>query len=224
MILYTNDDGIDAPGIAALQKAADDGVVIAPATQQSGVSHQITMWGDSVKVTERDANNFAVHGTPADCVRVGITHLKPEVSFVLSGINQGGNLGMDVYLSGTVAAAREAAFHGLPAIAVSQYLKSWDAVDWDQAARYTKVVLEELMGRPQKPRSFWNVNLPHLESGADMPEMVFCKPCCEPIPLNYVVKDNQYEYRGKYQNRKSDSGADVEVCFGDRISISEISL
>jgi 5'-nucleotidase len=224
MILYTNDDGIDAPGIAALQQAANSGVVIAPATEQSGVSHQVTVWDGALKVIERDAYNFAVHGTPADCVRLGVTHLKPETSFVLAGINRGGNLGMDVYLSGTVAAAREAAFHGLPAIAVSQYLKRRGPIDWEQAARYTKVVLEELMGRPQKARTFWNVNLPHLDSGSDMPEMVFCEPCCQPIPLEYKVDGDHYQYAGIYQNRPSDPGADVEICFSDRIAISEISL
>src|SRR6478672_7932026 len=124
-LLLTNDDGIDAPGLAALQRAAEQlgqAVVAAPATHQSGCSHAVT-WEKAVRIEERGPDRFAVHGTPADCARLGLLKLVPDAKWVLSGINHGGNLGADVYYSGTVAAVREAVLHGWPGIAVSYYKK-----------------------------------------------------------------------------------------------------
>ncbi|HYH66006.1 MAG TPA: 5'/3'-nucleotidase SurE, partial [Urbifossiella sp.] len=97
-LLVTNDDGIDADGIAALLVAArtvGEPVVVAPAGPQSGVSHAVTT-GTAVRVEERDGGH-AVFGTPADCVRVGLLHVVPDARFVLAGVNHGGNLGADVY-------------------------------------------------------------------------------------------------------------------------------
>src|SRR5262249_26291514 len=123
--LLTNDDGVDAPGLKVLFVAAEplgDAVVVAPAEHHSGCSHQVTT-RQPLRVAEHAARRFAVDGTPADCVRVALHALAPAAEWVLSGINAGGNLGADVYVSGTVAAAREAVLHGRPAVAVSQYLK-----------------------------------------------------------------------------------------------------
>ncbi|PCJ58038.1 MAG: 5'/3'-nucleotidase SurE [Candidatus Hydrogenedentota bacterium] len=227
MILFTNDDGIDAPGLAALCQSGEsggDGVVIAPATHQSGVSHRVTVWDESIRVNKRENGAFAVHGTPADCVRLGLTHLLPQTTWVLSGINEGGNLGADLYMSGTVAAAREAAFLGMSAIAVSQYIKKRGPLDWGQASRWTTEVLRDLMGRARIPRTFWNVNLPHLESESAMPEVVFCEPCRQPMPMEYDIDGEHYRYTGVYGNRVSDTGADVEVCFSGKIAVSLIHL
>src|SRR5687768_14390557 len=97
--LLSNDDGIDAPGLHALLQAADtlgEPVVIAPAGPQSGVSHAVTA-DRSLALEERGPNRFAVFGTPADCARVGLLRFVPDAKWVLSGINQGGNLGADVY-------------------------------------------------------------------------------------------------------------------------------
>src|SRR4051794_151318 len=102
--LLSNDDGIDAPGLQALLGAATalgEPVVVAPSGPQSGVSHAVTYEG-ALRVEGRGAGRFAVFGTPADCARVGLHRLVPEAKWVLSGINQGGNLGADVYYSGTV--------------------------------------------------------------------------------------------------------------------------
>src|SRR5438046_2980116 len=107
-LLLSNDDGIDAPGLAALLDAARDfgePVVVAPASPQSGTSHTVT-WERGVRLEPRGANRFAIHGTPADCARLGLLRLAPDAKWVLSGINDGGNLGADVYYSGTVAAVR----------------------------------------------------------------------------------------------------------------------
>ena len=85
---------------------------------------------------------WAIDGTPADCVRVGLAKLTPDVAWVLSGMNHGGNLGADVYHSGTVAAVREAALHGRPGIAISQYRKRNVEIDWERARRWMGMVLE----------------------------------------------------------------------------------
>src|SRR6195952_4028724 len=121
--LVTNDDGIDAPGLTALVAAArccGEPVVVAPSGPQSGVSHAVT-WHEGVRLEPRGQNRFAVHGTPADCTRLGLLHAVPDAKWILSGINHGANLGADVHYSGTVAAVREAVLHGWPGIAVSYY-------------------------------------------------------------------------------------------------------
>ena len=133
--LLTNDDGIDAPGLEALASAArtiGDPIIVAPAGPQSGVSHAVT-WREGVRIEPRGEKRFAIHGTPADCTRLGLLRLVPDAKWVLSGINHGSNLGADMYYSGTVAAVREAVLHGWPGVAVSHYRKS--GVDYDWRAR-----------------------------------------------------------------------------------------
>ena len=129
--LVTNDDGIDAAGMQALVNAArtlGEAVVVAPAGPQSGVSHAVT-WHEGVRIEPREESRYAIHGTPADCTRLGLLHVVPDATWVLSGINHGANLGADVYYSGTVAAVREAVLHGWLGIAVSHYRKS--GVEYD---------------------------------------------------------------------------------------------
>src|SRR5438045_9509681 len=112
--LVTNDDGIEAAGLKALVTAAQNlgtPVIVAPAGPQSGVSHAVT-WREGVRIEQRDKEHFAVHGTPADCTRLGLLRVVPDAKWVLSGINHGSNLGADMYYSGTVAAVREAILHG----------------------------------------------------------------------------------------------------------------
>src|SRR5437764_816648 len=94
-LLLTNDDGIDAPGLEALFNATQslgDRVIVAPAAPQSGVSHAVT-WHEGVRIEQRGHDRFAIHGTPADCTRLGLLHVVPDATWVLSGINHGGNLG-----------------------------------------------------------------------------------------------------------------------------------
>src|SRR6266480_4226399 len=164
--LVTNDDGIDAAGLAALITAAEkigDPVVVAPANPQSGVSHAVT-WREGVKIEQHSEKRFAVHGTPADCTRLGLLRVVPDAKWVLSGINHGSNLGADMYYSGTVAAVREAVLHGWPGMAFSQYHKAEMKFDWPRAARWARPILQELLAKPIEPGLFYNVNLPHLES------------------------------------------------------------
>src|SRR5262245_37382915 len=139
--LLTNDDSISAPGIAALAEAARQLgpiSIVAPVAPCSGGSHQATTH-HPLKIHTRAPGEIAVEGWPVDCVRLALRALDlPPVDWVLSGINAGGNLGADVYFSGTVAAVREAALLGKPGIAFSHYKKRDLDYDW---ARATRLVL-----------------------------------------------------------------------------------
>src|SRR5690606_26421478 len=140
-ILITNDDGVDAPGIQLMQEIArelsDDIWVIAPDGNQSGASHRFT-FGRELRLEQRAPQVFAVHaGSPADCVVAGMTHLCADSppALVLSGVNNGQNLGDIINCSGTAAGAREGALQGALGIAMSQavdYEKGHDVI-WDNA-------------------------------------------------------------------------------------------
>jgi len=224
-ILLTNDDGVGAPGLVALEGIiGGDPVVIAPDRHLSGCSHAVTTWQGPVRAEQRGPKLWAIEGTPADCVRLGLDSLATDADVVIAGINPGGNLGADIYYSGTVAAAREAAFHGKTGIAVSHYRKRGMDFDWPRAAQWTRRVIDELMIRPRTPRSFWNVNFPHLASSEAEPEVAFCEPCKQPLPLRYRVQGEHFHYEGDYQSRPADPGADVALCFGGNITVSLIAL
>jgi 5'-nucleotidase len=225
-LLLTNDDGIDAPGLAALTAAAEplgQCVVVAPVGAYSGCSHQVTTDGP-LRLEVRGVDRYAVDGTPADCVRVALHRVVPEATWVLSGINAGGNLGADVYHSGTVAAVREAVLHGWPGVALSQYLRKDRPLDWEQPARWATSVLRDLLARPVQPGRFYNVNFPHLEPGSPMPEMVECRLDPMPLPLSYRREGDTFHYDGNYHQRRREPGADVDVCFSGRIAVTQIAL
>jgi 5'-nucleotidase len=226
-LLLTNDDGIDAQGLEALLTAArtlGDPVVVAPAGPQSGVSHAVT-WHEGVRIEPRGDKRYAVHGTPADCTRLGLLRLVPDAKWVLSGINHGANLGADVHYSGTVAAVREAVLHGWPGVAVSQYRQAGVAFDWKRAARWVIPVLTDLLAKPIEPGLFYNVNLPLLPSGAADPEVVWCPLDPKPLPLNYRHdEETGLFYAGDYRLRHQTPGADVDVCFGGHIAITAVRL
>jgi 5'-nucleotidase len=224
-LILTNDDGIDAPGIRALLKAVNgkNAIIAAPQDHQSGCGHQVTTQ-NPINLQRRSDTEYAIAGTPADCVRIAITQILPDVKFVLSGINAGGNLGVDAYISGTVAAVREAAMHGIPGIAISHYRKGKQNYDWDLATKWTSIVIAELLESPLETGSFWNVNLPHLQPGEPEPEMVFCQPCTKPLPVNYRIEGNNFYYVGEYGKRARTPGSDVDVCFSGNIAVTKLRV
>jgi 5'-nucleotidase len=226
-LLLTNDDGIEAAGLEALISAArslGEPVVVAPAGPQSGVSHAVT-WHEGVRIEPRADGRFAIHGTPADCVRLGLLKVVPEAKWILSGINHGANLGADVHYSGTVAAVREAVLHGWPGIAVSHYRKSGVPYDWDRAAKWVQPILADLLQRKIEPGLFYNVNLPNLPPDAAQPEVVWCELDPNPLPLNYRhEEESDLYFAGDYQLRHRTPGADVDVCFGGRIAVTAVRL
>jgi len=227
--LLTNDDGIDAPGLQALLAAADvfgEPYVVAPAGAQSGVSHAVTEGG--VLMEERGNDRFAVFGTPADCARLGLLRVVPNAHWVLSGINHGGNLGADVYYSGTVAAIREAVLHGWPGIAVSHYRRAdFPDIDWNRATQWTTRVIDHILTQQRaiEPGLFYNVNLPHLAPDAPDPKIVFCPLDPHPLPLSYRHEDDgRHFYNGNYHSRARKKGADVDTCFSGSIAVTAIRL
>jgi 5'-nucleotidase len=224
-IILTNDDGIDAPGIQALLKAVNDKDVIiaAPAEHQSGCGHQVTTF-KPLQMQRRSDWEYAIYGTPADCIRMALSQITSDVKFVLSGINAGGNLGIDAYISGTVAAVREAAIHGIPGVAISHYRKGKLDYHWDLATKWTAEILADLLKRPLEPGSFWNINFPHLQPGDADPEVVFCQPCTKPLPINYRVEGDHYYYVGEYEKRDRTPGSDVDVCFSGNIAVTQLKV
>ncbi|WP_435335727.1 5'/3'-nucleotidase SurE [Haloarchaeobius sp. TZWWS8] len=177
-ILLTNDDGIESPGFRAIYDALSDVgnvTAVAPATDQSAVGRAIS---NDVEVEEHELG-FAVHGTPADCVVAGLQALGPEPDIVVSGCNRGANLGHYVLgRSGTVSAAVEAAFFGIPAIAVSLYVpfdpeddRPWSEIDipasdYAEAARVTAFLTEHALGAGVFAEAdYLNVNAPLPDDG-----------------------------------------------------------
>jgi 5'-nucleotidase len=160
-ILLSNDDGYHAQGLAELARAVGEfaeTVIVAPDRNQSGASHSLTL-GAPLRAGLTDAGVYYVNGTPTDCVHLAITGLlDSDPDMVISGINHGSNLGDDVLYSGTVAAAIEGRFLGLPAIAVS--LASEDLTHLATAGVAAKELLMRLQSRPLPADTILNVNVP----------------------------------------------------------------
>lgn len=225
-LILTNDDGIDAPGLQALyEKLQDFGqvVVAAPQGACSGVGHQVTT-RFPITVTQVASNRFSIGGTPADCARIALKVLAPDADWLISGINLGANLGSDVYNSGTVAAAREAAILGFRAIAISQYIARNHSVDWNITAFHAKVILKMLMNRPLVREKFWNVNLPHPLTLESEIECSFCRLDTNPHDYVYRQDGGTYIYEGVIHDRPRQPGKDVDACFGGRVAITLLEV
>jgi len=163
LILVTNDDGISSEGLLALADAlAQIGrvVVVAPDREKSAVSHALTLHRP-LRLTEVRRDFYSLDGTPTDCVNLAINgFLDEKPALVVSGINKGGNLGEDIFYSGTVAAAREATLLKVPAVAVS--VEARENFIFDAAAGFARLFAAYLLENPPEPNVFFNVNLPNL--------------------------------------------------------------
>ena len=226
-ILVTNDDGWGFDGIetlAAVARQFGDVWIVAPELPMSGISHQLT-FERPMRLVEKENQSYSLSGTPADCVRVGISQLPVKFDWVLSGINNGGNLGADVYVSGTVAAAREATLFRLPAIAISQYLDGFrEDFDWGLAGQLTENVLRSLLNLDSQTGSFYNVNLPDTHGKpVDEVQLVHTEVDLQPLPVEYKqLSSTEIMYCGSYQKRPRQPGLDIDVCFGGDVAISKI--
>jgi 5'-nucleotidase len=225
--LLTNDDGVDAAGLAALRAAAGTigrPLVVAPSECHSGGGHRVTTH-EPIRVSRRDEGCIIVAGTPADCVRLALDRFAPATDWVLAGVNHGGNLGADLYMSGTAAAVREGVLHGKPGIAVSHYhRKGIDPLDWPRATLWLAPFLRDLVQRPWTAGTFWNINLPHLAARAASPEIVFCPVDPSPLPVSYEASGESLMYNGNYHERARLPGSDIEVCFSGRIAVSLVKM
>jgi 5'-nucleotidase len=226
-IILTNDDGFDAPGLRALEscfQGAAQITVVAPAQPQSGIAHKVTT-RSPIRVNQMGPNFYSVEGTPADCSRIALKQITPDAHWLISGINPGANLGSDVYNSGTVAAAREAAILGYRSISVSQYIAKDHQINWDITAYQTAAVLKMLMERDIAPSSFWNVNLPHLLDNHSEIPFEFCGLDTNPHQYDFKINETEYIYEGSIHERPRNPGTDVAVCFDEgKISITQIAI
>ncbi len=163
-ILVTNDDGIHAPGLKVLEsiarRLAEDVWVVAPETNQSGASHSLTL-SRPLRIRRVSKRHFAVDGTPTDCVLLALQRIvEGPVTLLLSGVNQGSNLGEDVTYSGTVAAAMEATVLGVPAIAISQACRNGHPVKWRTAETHAPGILRRLWAVSWPEGVLININFP----------------------------------------------------------------
>jgi 5'-nucleotidase len=166
-ILLTNDDGVHAPGLRVLEQIAaalsDDVWIVAPETDQSGVSHSLSL-NDPLRLREIGPRHFAVTGTPTDCVIMGVRHLVPDgaVDLLLSGVNRGQNAAEDVTYSGTVAGAMEGTVLGIPSIALSQAYgpTTRERPHWGTAVHYAPDLIRKILAEGIPRDVLVNVNFP----------------------------------------------------------------
>lgn len=193
-ILLTNDDGIYAPGLAAMEqelRRLGEVCVVAPATEQSGVGHSITYLTPLVvkEVYDTDGQQrwgWTVEGSPADCVRIALAELCPQrPDLVVSGINGGFNLGINVLYSGTVAAAIEGAFYGITSVAVS--LEYDEHARFDKAARLATAIIQQILAQKPPGPQLYNVNIP-TAALAGVPQV-------RVVPMDTVHYGERFEKR-----------------------------
>ena len=198
-ILLTNDDGIWAPGLRSLyhvlSSAGHQITVVAPLTEQSAVGHAVTLSSPLriKKVNDGPFQGFAVSGSPVDCVKIAlgtVYNLQPEL--LISGINNGANVGVDILYSGTVAAATEAALVGIPALAVS--IDHFNPVDLAEQAEYILAFIPKIKWASLPPRRILNINFPDLP----VPECKGLRLC----PQTQAVYEDWYDERTDPRGRR----------------------
>lgn len=188
-ILLTNDDGISAPGLAAMYReltSLGQVTVAAPESAQSASAHAITI-NAPLMVQEVHVHNafhgHAVSGRPVDCVKLALQELvQRPVDLLVSGINDGANVGINVLYSGTVAAAAEGAMLGIPSVAVS--LERGEELDFARAARIAAALVRRMVERGLRPGMLLNVNIPNFGRGAPKDVRV--------VPQSVQVMDDHY--------------------------------
>ena len=229
-ILLTNDDGWGTEGLLTLEKVAaqfGETVIVAPAMPQSGISHQMT-FERPLNLVQRGPNSFELDGTPADCVRIAMTQLAGRFDWVLSGINHGANLGADVYVSGTVAAAREAWLQGTRAVAFSQFRQGGidQEFDWQPTESLTRKIFQMLIESPRSNgRALVNVNFPDVGASfinADDVALKWCELDPNPLPTQFASTEEGFIYCGVYRERARKQGCDIDLCFTGNVAITKL--
>ncbi len=255
-VLLCNDDGIHASGIASLFDAlidhggrfgkpfADLIVPVAPLTVQSATGHGITfrqpLITSEIEVNER-MSGIAVDGRPADCVKIALAALWPErfgegsrPDMVISGMNQGANVGINVIYSGTVAAALEAAFLGVPSIAVSLHLGR-GKTRYDVAARHARSAIETLLGPDRAgwaaalpPHACLSINIPITESDGPTPPLAICPMNVHGLVDSYARNVNPageayfWSSAGPLEFHATEPGSDVQEIMARHITVTPL--
>jgi 5'-nucleotidase len=166
-ILCTNDDGIHAPGLKVMEEIAralsDDVWLVAPELDQSGVSHSLSL-NDPLRLREIGPRQFAIRGTPTDCVIMGSKHILGDKGpdLVLSGVNKGRNVAEDVVYSGTIAGALEGTILGLPSFALSQEfsIATRNSPPWESALKFAPEIIRKVLAAGVPKNTVINVNFP----------------------------------------------------------------
>ncbi len=232
-ILITNDDGIYAPGLSALYcalKSLGEVTAIAPERPRSACGHAITLHKPlRIRPVEMPGGGvgYASNGTPADCVALGVSdHLGGVPNLVVSGINLGPNLGVDMTYSGTVAAAMEAAICGLPSFAIS--VASYERADFGPAAEFATYLARTISERGLGTRSFLNVNVPAVPR-----EEITGVSITRQGRLRYSNRIERrtdprggvyYWLTGERVDRSEHEGGDVDAIAQNRISVTPVRL
>ena len=236
LILLTNDDGIMAPGLAAMYRELvklGDVEVVAPETVQSATGHGITISAPLLtsKVTvEHTFTGTAVAGSPADCVKLAVTHILPrQPDLVISGINAGANVGINVVYSGTVAAAIEAAFLGLPSIAISIYLKRDVPTDYARTAILARETIAKILAAGLRGWQVVSVNIPPLHPHEGPAGIKVVRQCDRPWADTYERRQDP-KGRDYYWNTSiftlttSDEDTDVAALRDNFITITPLQF
>ena len=219
-ILLTNDDGLHAPGLQTLAnwlRREHDVFVVAPTIECSNCGHCVTV-RTPLRCEQAGPGEWLVDGYPADCIRVARHHLKLEVDCVISGINPGGNLGVDIAMSGTCAGAREAAICGWEAAAISQVRKTGVTLDWVATVTRALEAWHQIRRSSVASAGFWNVNLPAVALEQPTPPLVIVRPEPAGLPVAFEQTDEGLRFRSDYHRRPRGNDTDVAVCFGGSIT------
>jgi len=232
-VLISNDDGINAPGIKALERAikriAGEVWVIAPETEQSAAGHSLTL-RSPLSIRKISPTHHAINGTPTDSVLLGVQHVmkacRPDI--VVSGVNRGGNLGEDVTYSGTVAAAMEGTLLGIPSLAFSMVTPEGGHTHWDTAEAYVEAVMKHVSALTFPRGVLLNVNIPDCPvkdvTGIESTSQGRRKIGCELLE-GKDPRGRPYFWIGAQRDEdRSRPGSDLEAVGRNAVSVTALSL
>ncbi|RZJ01921.1 MAG: 5'/3'-nucleotidase SurE [Brevundimonas sp.] len=235
-ILLTNDDGIEAEGLACLERIArtfsDDVWIVAPQVEQSGKGRGITLT-EPLRVNRIGDKRFAVTGTPTDCVVLAVNDLMPETpDLVLSGVNRGHNVGEDCSYSGTVAGALQGMAFGIRSIALSQSLERFHdevVAHWETAEAYAPGIIRRLLDQPWQPGVVMNLNFPKCAPD-EVTEVEVTRQGFRDIGEMHAVKRTDLRGRDYYwmsfRGAKQDhpEGTDLRAMDDGKISVTPLHI
>jgi 5'-nucleotidase len=202
-------------------------IVAAPDRGRSECSHSVTT-DRPLQIQQLAEDRYAIDGTPVDCVRIALSTFAKDVDAVVSGINAGANLGIDLLVSGTFAAAREAAILGKPALAISHYRHPEVPKTWQHVGRWLTPVWQRwtthlaTVDQWQSIAPLWNVNLPAIDPSIESVEVVECGVDPTPHERQAQILEGVFHSKSDFHNRGRIPGGDVEHCFAGKITISRI--
>lgn len=232
-ILVTNDDGIQANGLAMLEEIArslsDDVWVVAPEREQSGAAHSLTL-RHPLRIREHTPRRFSVDGTPTDCVLMAIGHLlrdrRPEL--LLSGINRGANLGDDVTYSGTVAAAMEGTLLGVRSIALSLAIGGSRPARWETPKRFAPDMIRRLAGAALDANILININFPDARPDDVLPPRVARlgrRKLGEQLEERIDPRGTPYYWIGPMREEAGDEpDTDLAAVYNNAIAVTPVHL